>query len=378
MSSVIRNDSGTNRPYRPNKASRPALGKEFVPASERRVRTVPVTVLVPAFNEGATIEDTLISLLTQSVAPAEILVIDDCSIDDTALVAERLGVRVVRPVRNTGSKAGAQSFALRYVGTPFVMAIDADTTLASDAIERLMPAFDDPDVVAACGSVIPRRIRSVWERGRYVEYLFAFTFYKRVQEAWGAPLIASGCFSIYRAGALRAVGGWPTRTLAEDMDLTWTFYEGGAKVRFIPEAVSYPIEPHNLHFLGRQLKRWSHGFVQNVRLHRKGILAVPFLRQSVAVAFWDAVIAAAAYLFVLPLLALALGNPWLLMGYIIDVPAVAVPVLAGAAQRRELRRALFSLPAFFVLRTVNAVYFLRAVWLELVMKRPFTTYEKGH
>jgi len=378
MSSGIRNDSGTNRPYRAGQTPGRAPREGSVPTSEQQPRTVPVTILVPAYNEAASLEDTLISLLTQSVAPADILVIDDCSTDDTALVAERLGVTVIRPVRNTGSKAGAQSFALRYVKTPFVMAIDADTTLAPDAIERLMPAFDDPEVVAACGSVIPRRIRSVWERGRYVEYLFAFTFYKRVQEAWGAPLIASGCFSMYRASALRAVGGWPTRTLAEDMDLTWTFYQRGGKVRFIPEAVSYPIEPHDYHFLAKQLKRWSHGFVQNVRVHRKGLLDVPFLRHAVAVAFWDAIVAAAAYLFVLPLLALAFGNPWLLMGYVIDVPAVAVPVLVGAAHRGEVRRAVLSLPAFFVLRTVNAMFFLRAAWLELVMKRPFTTYEKGH
>ena len=349
-----------------------------MPSSERQARTIPLTVVVPAFNEGASLADTLISLLTQSVAPQEIVVIDDCSTDDTAQVAARLGVTVIRPPRNTGSKAGAQTFALRYVQTPFVMAIDADTTLAPDAIERLMPAFDDPEVVAACGSVIPRRVRSIWERGRYVEYLFAFTFYKRVQEAWGAPLIASGCFSMYRANALRAVGGWPARTLAEDMDLTWTFYEYGWKVRFLPEAVSYPLEPHNYDFLRKQLRRWSHGFVQNVRLHRRGMLSVPFLRQSVAVAFWDAVVAAVAYLFVLPVLAIVLGNPWLLLGYVIDIPAVAVPVLVGAAKRGETSRALLSLPAFFVLRTVNAMYFLKAAWLELVMNRPFTTYEKGH
>jgi biofilm PGA synthesis N-glycosyltransferase PgaC len=334
--------------------------------------------VVPAYNEGASLADTLVSLLTQSVAPEEIIVIDDCSTDDTAEVAARLGVMVIRPERNTGSKAGAQTFALRHVSTSLVMAIDADTTLAPDAIERLLPAFDDADVVAACGSVIPRRIRSIWERGRYIEYLFAFTFYKRVQEAWGAPLIASGCFSLYRTDALRAVDGWPTRTLAEDMDLTWTFYERGWKVRFIPEAVSYPIEPHNFHFLGKQLKRWSHGFVQNVRLHRRGILAVPFLRHAVAVSCWDALVAAVAYLFVLPVLAIALANPWLLLGYVIDSPAVAVPVLSGAARRGELRRAMLSLPAFFVLRTVNAVFFLKAAWLELVMKRSFTTYEKGH
>lgn len=378
MSPGTRSDSGTNRSYRPGQRRRRAPHEGVAPSADRQARTVPVTVLVPAYNEADSLADTLISLLTQSVAPAEILVIDDCSTDNTSGVAARLGVSVLRPPRNTGSKAGAQSFALRYVKTPFVMAIDADTTLAPDAIERLLPAFEDPEVVAACGSVIPRRVRSIWERGRYVEYLFAFTFYKRVQEAWGAPLIASGCFSMYRASTLRAVGGWPTRTLAEDMDLTWTFYQRGGKVRFIPEAVSYPIEPHNFHFLGKQLKRWSHGFVQNVRLHRRGLLDVPFLRHSVAVAFWDAIVAAVVYLFVLPLLALALGNPWLLLGYVIDVPAVAVPVLAGAAQRRELKRALLSLPAFFVLRTVNAMFFLKAAWLELVMKQSFTTYEKGH
>lgn len=378
MTSSLRNDSGTGRAYRAKRHS--ALGhRPAAPlASESTPRTVPLTVLVPAYNESASIADTILSLLTQSVAPEEIVVIDDCSTDDTAEVAERLGVTVLRPARNTGSKAGAQNFALAHVRTPLVMALDADTTLAPDAIERLLPAFDDLQVVAACGSVIPRRVRSVWERGRYVEYLFAFTFYKRVQEAYGAPLIASGCFSMYRTEALLEAGGWPARTLAEDMDLTWSFYERGEKVRFIPEAVSYPLEPHNYHFLGKQLRRWSHGFVQNVRLHRRGVLAVPFLRQAVAVAFWDATLAAAVYLFVLPVLAIALGNPWLLLGYVIDVPAVAVPVLMGAAERGEVRRALVSLPAFFVLRTVNAAHFLRAAWLELVVRRSFTTYEKGH
>ena len=349
-----------------------------MPTTEARARTVPVTVIVPAYNEAATIADTLISLMTQSVAPEEIIVVDDCSTDDTAGVAARLGATVVRPERNTGSKAGAQTYALRHVSTSLVMAIDADTTLAPDAIEQLLPAFTDNEVVAACGSVIPRRVRSIWERGRYVEYLFAFTYYKRVQEAWGAPLIASGCFSMYRTSAVHAAGGWQTRTLAEDMDLTWTFYEHGWKVRFIPEAVSYPIEPPDAHFLALQLKRWSHGFVQNVRQHWDGVLGVPFLRQAVAVSCWDAVVAAVAYLFLLPVLALALGNPWLLLGYVIDVPAIAVPVLAAAAPRREVGRAIVSLPCFFVIRTVNAMFFLKAVWVELVLKRSFTTYEKGH
>jgi len=346
-------------------------------------RTAPdessgVTVIIPAYNEAESIAETIQSLRTQTQAPCEIIVIDDCSTDRTGEVARSQGVTVIRPPENTGSKAGAQNFALEFVQTPFVIAIDADTTLADDGIELLHAAFARPTTAAACGFVIPRFVRSVWERGRYVEYLFAFTFYKEVQEYYGKPLISSGCFSMYRTEVLRRMGGWSTRTLAEDMDLTWSLYQVGHEVRFVPEAVCYPIEPGTFHFLRKQLRRWSHGFVQNVTLHRDGLLDVPFLRSAVSVALWDATVAALVYLFILPLLAIALQNPWLLLGYVIDIPAVAVPVLFGAARRGETMRALVSLPSFFVLRTVNAVFFVSAALNEWVLGKPLLVYEKGH
>lgn len=338
----------------------------------------PVTIVIPAYNEADSIADTIRSLQRQTLPPAEIVVIDDCSTDDTAAVAASLGAVVVRPPTNTGSKAGAQTFALARVRTEFTLAIDADTTLAPDAIEQMLPAFESPNVAAACGMVIPRHIHSVWERGRYVEYLFAFTFYKRIQNEYDAPMISSGCFSMYRTAVLREVGGWSTRTLAEDMDLTWTLYQRGYGVRFIATAVCFPIEPHNYHFLRKQLRRWSHGFVQNVRLHWRGLLRVPFLRNAVAVSCWDAIVATLVYLLLLPLLAIVLAKPYLLLGYVIDVPAVLIPVLVGAVPRGETGKALRSVPSFFVLRTVNAFFFLSAVWKEVVQGKPLLAYEKGH
>ena len=338
----------------------------------------PVTVLVPAYNEAKSIADTIQSLRAQTAPPREIIVVDDCSTDGTGDVARALDVRVVRPRVNTGSKAGAQTLGLRYVRTPLIVAIDADTVLAPDALERLLPAFHRPAVAAACGFVLPRRVRSVWERGRYVEYLFAFTFYKRLQDYYGKPLISSGCFSMYRTDELRAHGGWSDRTLAEDMDLTWTLYEAGREVRYVPDAVCYPIEPRTFALMRTQLRRWSHGFVQNVRLHWRALLGVPYLRSAVAVAFWDATVAAALYLMLLPILALLLARPWILLGYVIDAPAVLVPVIAGASRRREVGRAIASVPAFFILRTVNALFFLRAACAELLLGRSFHVYQKGH
>jgi len=341
-------------------------------------RSASLTIIVPAFNEADTIGDTIRSLLAQTVLAESIIVVDDCSTDDTGSVAAALGANVIRPPANTGSKAGAQNFALPFVRTRFTMAIDADTTLAPDAVEKLLECVEREDIAAACGFVIPRNVGTLWERGRYVEYMFAFTFYKQVQEYYERPLIASGCFTLYDTTSLLAHRGWGTRTLAEDMDLTWSMYQSGERVRFVPGAVCYPIEPHSYRFMSKQLKRWSHGFVQNVRLHWKGLLEVPYLRSAVAVSMWDATLASFVYLVVLPILTIWFRSPWLLIGYLIDAPAVAVPVLVGAVARGETRRALASLSSFFVLRTVNAVFFLAAVWNELVMNHGFHRYEKGH
>lgn len=343
------------------------------------MRDVPpdLTAIVPAYNEAETVADTIRSLQAQTRRPKQIIVVDDCSSDATAEVARACGATVLRPPANTGSKAGAQTFALKFVKTELAMAVDADTTLAPDAIEKLIAPLEDGRVVASSGSVFPRRVKTLWERGRYIEYVFAFAFFKRIQDHYGKPMISSGCFSAYRTANLREVGGWSTRTMAEDMDLTWTFYHRGWKVKFVPEAVCYPIEPHNLDLLRKQLRRWSHGFVQNVLLHRKELLDLGYLRSMVALAFWDSAMASFAFLVALPVLAVLVS--WLfLLGYVFDAPVVLIPVLIDAGRRGELGKALVSFPCYFVLRIANGVMMLSALTRECILRRPLLIYEKGH
>ena len=236
--------------------------------SEKTISSRPddgqITVIVPAYNEAASLADTINSLLDQTLPPSKIIVVDDCSTDATGDVAHDLGVTVVRPPKNTGSKAGAQTYALSFVDTEFASRSMPTPYLPPMRYRSLFEAVRNSDVAAASGYVLPRYVKSVWERGRYIEYLFAFSFFKPIQDHFERPLISSGCFSIYRTDVLREIGGWSNRTMAEDMDLTWTLYAAGRKVRFVPEAVCYPIEPHDFHFLRCQLRRWSHGFIQNV------------------------------------------------------------------------------------------------------------------
>ncbi len=337
-----------------------------------------LTIIVPAYNEAESIRDTIHSLRAQTTPPKDIIVVDDCSTDATADIARAAGATVTTPPVNTGTKAGAQNYALATVNTPYVMAIDGDTTLAPDALEKILPAITSPKVAAACGSVIPRYKNTIWERGRYIEYLLAFTFYKPIQNYFGKPLISSGCFSLYRTDILKKMGGWNTRTMAEDMDLTWSFYQMGYKVRFIADAVSYPIEPSTFSFLRKQLKRWSHGFMQNVLLHGEEVIKMPYLGSIITIGLWDAVIASLTYLFLAPILVLIFHNPLLFLAYIIDAPVLLPPILAKAWERKEVGQALASFPAFFVLRFVNCLFILEAFFSEMVLRNRLTVYEKGH
>lgn len=337
-----------------------------------------LTIIIPAYNEAESIADTIASIKKQTVSVHDVVVVDDCSTDNTASLARMAGSRVISPEKNTGTKAGAQNYALKKVETSFTMALDADTTLAPDAIEKLIHVFTDENIKAACGFVVPRRIRTIWERGRYIEYLLAFTFYKPIQDYFGKPLISSGCFSIYRTKELKENNGWETRTMAEDMDLTWSFYIKKYGVRFVPEAVCYPIEPHNFSFMRKQLKRWSHGFAQNIILHWRQIIHIPYLRSAVAVAVWDSSVASLVYITALPILSIVFQNPIFLLGYIIDAPVLIIPVLVKARRLRQTRLAILSFPSFFVLRIVNCIFIIEAFWSEFILKKRLTVYEKGH
>ena len=336
-----------------------------------------VSVLIPAYNEELHIERTINSLLHQSHPPEEIIVIDDYSTDATGKLAENMGVRVLRPPENQGSKAKAQNFALPYVTSDLTVAIDADTALNKNALDELVSVMENKNVDGACSFVLPGKIQSIWERGRFIEYLFAFTFYKAIQDWFGKPLICSGCFSVYRTDSLKKIGGWPTRTLAEDMDLTWSYYAKGKNIRFISKALCYPIEPHDLNFLGKQLKRWSHGFIQNVVVHWNDLLKIPVLREQVIIGLADAMITGILYFIFVPLF-LVLNPVMLFYLFAADWIFIALPVFWKGYKLKMLRKALTSLPFYFVLRVINSVYFFKALFSELIFKRTFKTYEKGH
>jgi biofilm PGA synthesis N-glycosyltransferase PgaC len=285
---------------------------------------------------------------------------------------------VVRPEVNTGFKAGAMNVGLSRVRSEWLVTLDADTVLAPDALEQILDAAREGGAAATCGLVLPQRIRSLWERARFVEYLLAFGVFKPVQDWYRHPMIASGCFCLYKTETVRAVGGFPTDTVGEDLDLTWSLYLAQEMVKYASRAICYPVEPPNLTFMRRQLIRWSHGFVQNVRLHGRQILGVPMLRAFVIIALLDAMLGGLLYLLVTPLLAMTHGFRYLGALYLADCLLMAGPVLWKGHRLGLLRQTLASLPFLYVLRLMNLYYFWRALILEGIFQRPLQVFEKGH
>jgi len=340
-----------------------------------------VTVIVPAYNEEGTIAQTLESLRNQTIQIEKIIVVDDYSTDKTGEIAKGYDeVVVVCPPRNTGSKAGAQTFALPNVTSKYTIAIDADTSLDPNAIEEMVKFMElNPGTAAACSFVLPKKAKTVWERGRFLEYMFVFSFTKKIQEWYGKPLISSGCFSIYDTEELKKIGGWNNRTLAEDVDLTWSLYENGKVVRFNHDIYCYPIEPENLDMMSKQLKRWSHGYLQNIKLHWKKISKVPVIREQIIVSLSDALFGPVGLFVILPLFSILLHNP-LIIAYTIlaDALFISIPPLVKSMKMKNTKLVLSSLPSFFVLRTINTIFFWSAFMKEFVFNKTFHKYEKGH
>ncbi|HEX4813721.1 MAG TPA: glycosyltransferase [Nonomuraea sp.] len=345
-----------------------------------------LTVIVPAHNEEHGLPATLRSIAAQTVRPERVIVVDDASTDRTSAVAAAHGVTVLRPPRNLGSKAKAQNYALPHCDTDLVLAVDADTVLAPDYIERVKPAFDDPAVSVAAGNVQTRFARTPCERGRSTEYLFGFHWHRPIQQLANSPMVCSGCCSVFRRTTLAASGGFPERTIVEDMDFTWSQQVAGRKAVYVSDAMAWAADPETLTYLRKQVWRWMAGFMQNVRLHLPRLLTrKPMLATWVMVALLEILLA--PLWWAAPLIStLALGQPvdttmawWAGSELLLTVPA-----LLYAAHRRRLSaaRVLYNLPFVYLNKAVNLYYAWKAMLVELIMvplrlSHGLLIYEKG-
>jgi poly-beta-1,6 N-acetyl-D-glucosamine synthase len=253
------------------------------PEEERKAAPAmlpPVSVLIPAYNEGMVIQDAIRSVLRLDYPRLEILVIDDGSTDDTAAKAAALegrhGKAVVRVIsKSNAGKAAALNTGIALARYPFVCCIDGDSTLAQGSLRATMRHFRDPRVAAVAGNVKVENRRNIWSRLQALEYIEGLNMPRRAQGFVAAVNIVPGPVGLFRREALEDVGGYDTDTFAEDADLTLKLIAAGWKVGYEDQSIAWTQAPERWLDLIQQRYRWTRGILQALR-KRKRLFLKPF------------------------------------------------------------------------------------------------------
>ncbi len=221
----------------------------------------PITILVPAYNESATIKASVTAILTLEYRNYEVVVVNDGSKDDTmeqlrhafdlyevpriypetiatkplrALYRSRSRSRLLVLDKENGGKADSLNAAINASRFPLVIAVDADTLIEPDALLRLTRPFLLGREIAAVGGTVRVANNCTVKDGRVtdarvpgkvipgiqvVEYLRAFLFGRLGWNRLGGNLIISGAFGLFRKEYVMAVDGYRTNSIVEDLDL---------------------------------------------------------------------------------------------------------------------------------------------------------------
>ncbi len=279
-----------------------------------------ISILAPAYNEGANIIENVRSLLSIYYNNLEVIIINDGSKDDSLekliaaydlykvdfFVNEQIKTKPVRGVyksrksvyrklivvdKENGGKADALNVGVNIAKNNYVVCIDVDCVLEQDALLKLAkPFLEHPNHrVIATGGVIRIANGCDIQNGRLLKVGLPAQFLPRVQTleyirafllgrmAWSrlnGLLLISGAFGAFDKDIVIKCGGYDHRTVGEDMELVVRMrrymeeLNQPYKVAFIPDPLCWTEAPASFKILGRQRNRWTRGTIETLRFHK--------------------------------------------------------------------------------------------------------------
>lgn len=274
---------------------------------------VPVSILVPAYNEEATIVDCMKSMSELDYPEYEIIIVNDGSKDNTLnKVIEAFNLKKInRPIRRVvkckmekeiyegyingvlvtlidkvnGGKADALNMGINASKYPLFVSLDADSILQKDSIKNMVfPFLEDENMIAVGGNIqISNSI--ILKKGelhktivarkwivlmQLIEYYRVFLATRILFNRFNANLIISGAFGMFKKEVVVNVSGYRTDTIGEDMELVMRLHiynrnnKRKYKIEYAPEAICWSQVPEKLKDLRGQRKRWHLGLMQSL------------------------------------------------------------------------------------------------------------------
>lgn len=238
---------------------------------EKELKTTPtVTVAIPAYNEEKTIEETVTSVINLDYPKGklEILVINDGSTDDTEKIVQRMikenkKSNIKRINQKNSGKSVALNKAINMSKSEFFVCLDADSMVKEDALKKMLPEFEDPDVAIVLPLMKVKDPKSMLEKIQWYEYLINF-FYKKLMSKLDCVHVAPGPFSTYRKKILEKLGGFSEHNLTEDLEITFRVQKHHYKVIQLLSTEVYTYAPRTFKAFYKQRNRWYKGTIFNL------------------------------------------------------------------------------------------------------------------
>ncbi|OIK15785.1 transposase [Bacillus sp. MUM 116] len=230
-----------------------------------------VSVVIAAYNEEKVISKTIDSILSSDYTKFEVLVIDDGSKDDTADFVEKTYVdhSQVRLIKKAnGGKSSAVNLGFKEAIGEIVVALDADTVIAENAISLLVNHFKNEKVAAVSGNVKVGNKGNLLTNWQHIEYVTGFNLERRAFATLNCITVVPGAIGAWRKSDVEEAGYFQEDTLAEDTDITLTLLRQGKKIEFEEKAYAFTEVPEDLKSLAKQRYRWVYGTLQCLWKHR--------------------------------------------------------------------------------------------------------------
>lgn len=247
-----------------------------------------VTVQLPIYNERNVSERVMRAAASQDypLDRLEIQVLDD-SIDETREIIDRMAneikatgvdIRVVRRKDRSGFKAGALEYATKRATGEFLAVFDADFIPGPDFLKQTVPHFQEDDKIA----FVQTRWGHVnrWENALTVCQSLGIDGHFRIEQPAranaGLFMNFNGTAGIWRRSAIEDAGGWSSRTLTEDLDLSYRVQLAGWKPCYLEDVVVPAEVPSTIAGVRSQQFRWAKGSIQTAILMLPGVWRGPY------------------------------------------------------------------------------------------------------